>query len=392
MLICPLPQGGEPILPSWAAMVAVALLAEPAGAPAEATSTPAPSVAATPGPSPPATEGAASASGPWQDDPGLLREPEPGLAGTVVIVDGTTYDGRIESIDQGKVAVWIDAETSVVTSVRRVRGVIEEETLPHGSQARRGGPEVRLVLADGSVVGGCLVESGRGRMTLESPGIGRREFEASQVKRVIRFPEAARPVEARARYLEAPSAFLLRPGEIHVASTDVVHLAAMVGATEFLTVSVGSVVPALRARAYESNLQGTVRAGLALAEWLRIAGGAHLTVSGGGKAAGYLSATATYGAPAAHVTLHAGPMFPGANLLGEFGDLGLALCGSLTVAPWVDVVSENWVSRSQGDTNALLALAGRLRTGRAAFDVGASLAAREATVRPWLGITVDVTP
>lgn len=379
-------------MPLRAAMVTVALIAGPTGAEAEATPAAAPSAAATPGPSPPGAEGAAATRGPWHDDPGVLREPEPGLAGTVVVADGKTYDGRIESIDQGKIVVRLDADTAVITSVQRVRGVIEEKMLPYGSEARRGGPEVRVVLVDGSVVGGCLVESGGGRMALESPGIGRREFEDSQVKRVIRFPEAARPVEARSRYLEAPSAFLLRRGEIHVASTDVVHVTAGMGATDFLAVSVGSVVPVLQADAYQSNLQGSVRAGLTLARALRVAGGVHFTVSGGGKSAGYLSATATYGVPAAHMTLHAGPMFPGANLLGEFGDLGLALCGSLTVARWVDVVSENWVSRSQGDTNALLALAARLRFGRAAFDVGASLAAREAAVRPWVGVTLDVTP
>lgn len=378
------------------ALVTVALLAGSAGVNSMAAALDSePSRAAAPeassAPSPPAEEKAPE-QGPWRDDPGVVREAEPGLSGVVLIVDGTMYDGRIASLEGGKVTVRVDQSTTVVARTERVRGVVEEVVLPYGTTSRHGAPEARLVLDDGSVVGGRLVESGPGGLVLDSPATGRREFDPARVKRVIRFSEAMRPMEPSPRYLEAPSAFLPRPGEIHIASTDVVHLTAAVGATDFLVVSAGTVVPALRADDYGSNVQAAVRAGLTVTDLWRVAAGVHVTASDRGKAAGYLSATATFGSPAAHVTLHAGPTFPGANLLGDFGDLGIALCGSLTVAPWADLVSENWVSRSQGNTDAFLALAGRFRFGRGAFDLGASVVAREGTVRPWLGITVDVTP
>lgn len=375
------------------AFVAATLLAGPAGVASNVA--PQADPAPTSGKPPVAGAGAgaeASAEDRWHDDPGVLSRPETGLSGVVLTVDGATYDGRVEAVDGGKVTVRLDATTTVVTRTERVRGVIEEVVLPYGTSARAGGPEVRLVLDDGSVVGGRLVETGPGRMVLDSPAQGRREFEASRVKRVVRFAEAMRPIEPSPRYLEAPSAFLQRSGEIHFASTNILHLTGAVGALGFLAVSAGTVIPALRADDYGANVQGAVRAGLAVAELWRVAAGVHVTVSDRGKAAGYLSATATYGAPAAHLTLHAGPTFPGANLLGDFGDLGVALCGSLTVAPWADLVSENWVSRSQGNTDALLALAGRFRSGRAALDAGISVATRETTVRPWLGLTVDATP
>ncbi len=334
---------------------------------------------------------AAAIPAPCADDPDLLEPVTPGATGVLVLTSSKTYQGRVVAVGGGKVAFKLaeGAGEIIYLPASEVRGIVPIEVL--GARSREGGPpEVRVVLTGGCVVGGRLAEAEPGTVALESPGSGRRELSASDVKQVMPLRAPAGLRETRQRYLEVPSAMLGRGGEMQVSSIEGTHLLAVVGLTDFLTLEAGSALPMLHTEPYGANGQAAARAGVSMGRLLHLAAGAHVSMSGNGYTSAFLSATVTVGRPEANLTIHAGPMFPGANRLGNLGDVGMALAGSFRT-PAFDVVGETWVSRALDRTDALFALAGRLREPGVTLDVGLATTLSRKEIIPWLGLTMDVT-
>jgi hypothetical protein len=330
---------------------------------------------------------------PCSDDPDLLQPATPGSTGVVVLTSAATYEGRVVAVGGGKLALKPSEGTGeiVFLPASEVRGLVEvvlsSDTLWSGGGVR----EVRVVLDGACVVGGHLVEAAPGTVALESPGLGRREFPDPQVKRIIPVRQAVARVEARERYLEAPSAMLMRAGTLRIASNEATHLMAVVGVTDFLSLEVGSALPVLYTEPYGANGQAAIRAGISVHRLLHLAAGAHASLSAGGYASVFLSGTITVGSPAGSLTVHAGPMFPGANQVGDFGEVGLALAGSVRT-PWFDLVGESWVSKGLDGYDAWLALAGRVRGPRLVLDLGLATTSSRGQVLPWVGLSMDVIP
>jgi hypothetical protein len=147
----------------------------------------------------------------------------------------------------------------------------------------------------------------------------------------------------------------------------------------------------LHAAPYGRNVFGALRGGSALGEHLRVAGGLHLRAGSGGSVQGFLSGTASLAYPGLVVTLHAGPMFEGADGLEKVGTTGVALAATRQVAARVDLLGEVWASRRGGDTPVLAIVGARWRVGRVALDAGAA-SALDGTPRIWFGLQLDATP
>lgn len=337
-------------------------------------------------------QGANQAQRACDDDPGLLRPATQGATGVVILASAETHEGRVVAIGGGKLALKPSEGTGeiIFLPASAVRGLVEV-VVSRDTPLSGGGREVRVVLDGGCVVGGRLVDAVPGMVALESPGLGRREFPDSRVKTVIPLRKAAEGVDAWERYLEVPSAMPMRPGAVRIASNEATHLMAAVGVTDFLSLEAGTALPVLHGEPYGANAMTAVRAGLSVSPILHLAAGAHVYLSQGGSVSAFLSGTATVGGPEASLTLHAGPMFPGANQLGNFGAVGLALAGSLRT-PWFDLIGESWASRAFDEYDAWFALAGRIRGPHVMLDLGLATTLDRGQLLPWVGLTMEVAP
>jgi len=324
-----------------------------------------------------------------------LEPPRPGLEGWVVLTGGRARAGRITAVDPRSISVEMDPETTLVLRADVVRGVLSraaigDELVPHGSLGGRS--RIRVLSIDGRVREGRPVERTPAYVVVEvGPDLEER-VESADILVVQTLRELQRPIEPRPRYLEAPSAWLPRRGEIHLADTQVAHLSGAYGIADWLTISAGSALPVLHAEPYGANAQTSLRAGLAPHDLLRLAGGLHLSGSARGGGALYASATATLGTARHHLSVHAGPTFPGANRLARVSEVGLALAGSVGLPRGFDLLAEGWLSRTRSGGDGLVMAAARARLGRAAVDLGLGSAVRRPGVFPWLGMTWDATP
>lgn len=329
--------------------------------------------------------------------PGLedvaLDPPEPGRVGVAVVAGGKLFVGRVVSLEAGgRVRVEVDADTQVIVPGERFRGVLPGGALPYGSAGPDGTRPVRLVLGDGAVVVGRfrVLPSRRGEPALEAVEGG--PPLPPDVVAFFPVPVEGRRIAPRARYLEAPSALPLAPGEAHASSTQLVHLAVAAGLPAGFELSVGTALPALQADVYGANVQGALRGGVGVGRF-RLAAGLHGSSTAAGARKVHLSATGSATFARGHVSVHAGPVFPGANEWAALGDVGAALAAAFAVGGRTDVIAELWASREGLDrSQALLLAAARIRRGRAALDLGGRASLGAGSVGPWLGVTVDLTP
>jgi hypothetical protein len=324
---------------------------------------------------------------------GVLVPATVGLDCLVVTSSGGRWSGRVTLVRKDLIVVHIDEDREVHVPPDRLRGVIpqtwlDDDTVPHGTLKRGAGPDVRLLLADGEVVRGLVVERSTERLVLEGPGEARRDIPVGEVLAEVKLLEERQPPSGRTRYLEAPSAVLPVAGLTELRSTEVVHVSVEHGITDHVSVSAGTVIAALHGVDYSSNAQAAVRSGRSLGESWHLAAGLHLSVSGSGRATGYLSATATWSSPKASVTLHAGPAFPGLNRLSDLGETGAALALGYRLSPRVAVISETWIGL-RGD-GVFSAVAARWTARRLTVDAGVAAASGGHGPVPWLGIAVEV--
>jgi len=327
----------------------------------------------------------ARAEGP-ASDPGLLLPAEKGRAGVLVLRDGRTFAGRILEVGAERLQLKLPDRSVLELPLPIVRGVVANR-VPYGAL---GAPSaVRVVLADGVVLGAARVERQGERLVLVS-GELRREVPAADVRAVFEVREGRRPISLAQRELGAPSAFMPEGGEVLLANR-LTQASATLGLLGRGVLEVGSTVPAQLARPYGSNLQASLRGGVALLPWLRAAAGVHADLSRAGRLVA-ASATLTAGSSAAHVGLHAGPMPRGANLLAaNAGETGVALSGTYSLSGRWDLLAEGWLSRRDGASSGLALGAVRLRAGRVGLEAGAGRSFPDGDLFPWLAAAVDVT-
>lgn len=240
------------------------------------------------------------------------------------------------------------------------------------------GMRVVLRLAEGATV------------TVASGGIVKRETEVD--------PADSRhwdPDPNRTRYIYAPSAMFLRPGEAYVSQKQLVLTTAALGVTDWFNVLVGSVLPAWGLGADGLNFMAGAKLGTSIGDHLFVnAGGELLYVPGddGGWQRGFIFGGATVGTKNNHASLTVG--IPSGFYRNNFfkfdaGEVILVLSASLRVSDSVGLVTENWIFPTTAlPTQTMVnSIAARFIGGRYSFDFGIVRFLGYSYPVPWLDFT-----
>jgi hypothetical protein len=319
-------------------------------------------------------------------------QPAAGLEGTIVTVSGRKFEGEIVGVTGTSVTIDLGYDQVSRIPVEKIRGLIPaaclERRVPSGTLPPGAGPQVRLVLADGTTQVGRILERNADRVLLEA-GVERREVALAEVLAEVALEERPPPIDLVERHLESPTGRLLPSGSLHLSLNEGTHLFAAYGITRWLQVSAGTVIPLLYADGLGFNWQAALQAGFSLGDHLHLAGGLHVLGSTGGGTIGQLSVAATWSLPRWDLTLFAGPLFPGLAMLDRLdADLGAALSVTFHVTASSSLLSENWVDADLKQSFHLLAY--RLRWDRLAGDAGIGFSPRG--VYPWIGFAVEIAP
>jgi hypothetical protein len=293
------------------------------------------------------------------------RPARAGDRGLLLLADGTTLSGLLVSSGAEGDVVELAGGERVRLAPGAVRGIATADA-PGG--AREGW--VRLFRNDGSVVEGRLLSREGGTVRLETAPGERVEIAEADLKAEEDFGEqrvrrGGPPDAARARLFHLPTAFLLGAGELVVAVDATIQPSASYGVTSWLTVQLASALPVLQGQELSGNVTPSLRAGLPVLPWLRLAGGAQLYASSRGSI-GHLLASATLGSEDLQLTLFGGPPPAWAGRFGRFGDVVGGAGGSWRFARFGTVVAEAW----KGSRDGLGSVAYRHQLDRVAFEVG----------------------
>lgn len=195
---------------------------------------------------------------------------------------------------------------------------------------------------------------------------------------------------ARGHYLLAPSAFLLRSGELVFAQTEGFLSSAALGIADHLDVTVGSAVPALTlAGASIFNMTVAVKLGATVSDLVRVAAGFQ-TLSFPGVTAGYTYGVVTVGHERLNVSLGGG--FPVASVQGSasIGGGMVFAAGVLGLGRHVALASENWFFPSLGQLSMVNAGLVRFDFWRISLGVGAVKIDPLRIPMPWLDLSVRI--
>jgi hypothetical protein len=204
----------------------------------------------------------------------------------------------------------------------------------------------------------------------------------------------------RTRYLYAPSARMLRAGEVYLSQTELFITSGAIGVTDFLTLQLGSALPALLASNGLNFLVG-LKVGFPLTDRLHVAGGAQVLVlpftSPRFGPTTLLFTTATYGSLDAHLSVAIGvplslqapaqqwELFPGPFIA--------TVSGNLRLGRHVALVTENWIVPGYflpPDVPMANALALRLFGEHWALDLGVVRIPYDPPFPlPWLNLTYN---
>lgn len=207
-------------------------------------------------------------------------------------------------------------------------------------------------------------------------------------------PAAATPLEtdpSRTHYLFAPSAFLLRGGEVVVAQTELVMSTVALGIGDHVNLVAGSAMPALYAltRSAPPNLQLEVKAGFSVNEIVHLAAGFEsLTLPA--IMGGYAYAVASVGRPSLHLTVGGGVPVVTVGGGGGTGPPLLFAGGALGLGRHVVLATENWLFPTRPDLPVINAGLLRLLVWRFSIGLGAARVAPLRIPLPWLDLAVRV--
>jgi hypothetical protein len=284
--------------------------------------------------------------------------------------------------------------------------VPEEARTPEGAPEKR--ELSRITLKDGQELRGVVVHRDARVVVVELATGGRLELPATQVEHVEAEPHAQVRANGevwfqdpnRTRYLYAPSGMMLRQGEGYFSQKELFFSSMNYGLTDHITVQVGAVVPAWLADG-GFNLIGGVKVGGSVTDRLHLALGAQALflpglVNGSGAGMGFLFGTATYGTPAAHVSLALGKPLTfasGEEILNRH--YIVAVSGNVRMTQTLALVTENWVmptileGLSDNQLPMINSLALRLFGEHWSVDLGGVRIPEVPIPIPWLDFTYN---
>lgn len=320
------------------------------------------------------------------------RPPRRDDEGTFILRDGRRLVGRLLTTSSlGDVIALAEGGRAFLPGNSVVAVIPKGEPPPAWAALPPDGVLVRL--RDGSVVEGKVAGRGEETVEVESGAGERRSLLVDEIAEAV-VPGGplsglrSRAAVAQTRALWAPTAFLLRPGEILATASALQAASVGVGILPVAMLSAGTTVPASYARDFGTNVSLDARIGFEVLPWLHVAGGAEAYLSTEGD---LLSAYAalTAGWPDRYLTVFAGPPPPGAQHLGRFGDQIAAAAACWRLGARVALLAEGWLGPASLGHEKLGALGARFLWDRFSLDVGAATAAAETFV-PFLSLSVDL--
>jgi len=309
--------------------------------------------------------------------------------------DSTSTCDTIEAVSDS--ISTVDTIGAVIDSISTVDtiGAVSDSSLQEE-------PVIEVILEDGQILIGYLVMETDSTMELRLKSGSRIWFQKSGIDRIrelkhtgfdsrgrVRFEDPN-----RTRYLFAPSAMMLRKGEMKFSQKELLWSSFSIGATEFLSFEIGGAVPMWFIEEGDGiNLLIAVKAGGHVGGPVHLAGGI-LTFSlpTSPLVLGLPFGSVTIGNIDYHGTFSASVPFQVTDDDFEIGDFyWFALCGNARLSAHVALVSENWIfSFTNGwsdDTELILNLAVRFIGKRFAADVGLFFNNEFYMPLPWLGFT-----
>jgi hypothetical protein len=270
----------------------------------------------------------------------------------------------------------------------------EAQPAPPRATAPAPGDAAVVVLTDGQSLRGTLGERDAGGVTLSLAG-GNLVVPAGLVREVLAPHEAAARTPApsdpnRTRYLYSPSAFLLRQGEGYVSQTELAITSVAIGATDWLTLQAGTVIPVLFYDPKSLPFVLAAKAGGSPTPWLHLAAGFQALVLPGvaeAPSVGFAFGTVTVGDERRHLSLSLGPPFALSHGSTQLGSLLASVSGALRLSPSFALVSENWIVPIDGSTHLIGSGALRFIAARLGIDVGLVFVQGAQVPVPWLDFT-----
>jgi hypothetical protein len=253
---------------------------------------------------------------------------------------------------------------------------------------------VVVVLKDGQRLAGKLVSQGPEGVTIESSGVSMQLPAASIQLVALPGSDAAEGPWSRdpnrTRYLYSPSGFMLHQGEGYVSQTELFLTSVGYGATDWLTLQAGTVLPWVLFQPSTMPFVLAVKAGGSPSPYVHVAGGFQLVVIPGVTevpAAGFLFGTLTLGTEDLHLGISGGPPFAFNKSTSVLGAAVFSVSGNWRVGRSVALVSENWIVPIDGTTKVVGSLAVRFIGERLGVDVGFLFARGASVPVPWLDFT-----
>jgi len=193
----------------------------------------------------------------------------------------------------------------------------------------------------------------------------------------------------RTRYLFAPSALLLRGGEVVLSQTELVFTSVALGLGGHATVLAGSVLPALLSGANGMNLALEVKVGWSAAALVHLAAGLE-TVALPNVAGFYGLAVVTLGREAWNATLGAGAPLAALGTDGAPGPPLFFAAAGVRAGRHLALATEHWLFPTRPELPLVSAGALRVLAGRVAIGVGAARVAPLRVPLPWVDLAVRV--
>lgn len=270
----------------------------------------------------------------------------------------------------------------------------DQEPAAEAAAPRADGPLATVRLRSGRELTGRIVSRDERELVLLSEEGVRSAIPAASVAEVreaaagaARAPWHADP--SGTRYLYSPSGFMLPRGEGYVSQTELFLTSVAYGATDWLTIGAGGVVPAWFVDE-GFNLTGFVKVGGEVAPSVHVAGTVQALWLPGlddSTSGGLAFGTVTLGRPELHLGVSVGVPFVFGGEENEVGDLALSVSGVARIAPRAALVAESWFFPSADESVFLTGAAVRFIGSRLAVDAGLVFMTDADIPLPWLDFT-----
>lgn len=257
------------------------------------------------------------------------------------------------------------APPPMVEAVPSAPAPVSPAAVPAPSAARF----VKVELTDGQTLHGKLLAESGSAVVIEVSG-NSLTLARSQIRYFAEEPRVTVKEDGelwsydpnRTRYFYSPSAMMLKKGEMNFSQKELIFSSFGLGVTDWLSIQVGSILPAFLAGPSGANFLGAVKVGGALTDRFSLAGGVQtLYIPMAAGAGGFVFGTATYGTPDAHVSVSLGKPFVVSSSLSGSLDALATVSGNLRVGQHAALVTENWIVPSFSTNDAFFLTSGGVR-------------------------------